>query len=105
LKSRTEIEVVFDTFKNTLHADRSYMGDDFSLEGWMFVNFIALLLYYKVYALLMSKDLLNNCSPKDVILHLSRVYKVKIGDEWMLSEVPKKSRLLIEKLSIEKTIT
>lgn len=105
LKSRTEIEVVFDTFKNTLHADRSYMGDDFSLEGWMFVNFIALLLYYKVYALLMLKDLLNNCSPKDVILHLSRVYKVKIGDDWVLSEVPKKSRLLIEKLGIEKTIT
>jgi hypothetical protein len=105
LKSRTEIEIVFDTFKNTLHADRSYMGDDFALEGWMFVNFIALLLYYKVYALLMSKDLLNNCSPKDVILHLSRVYKVKIGDDWVLSEIPKKPRLLIEKLGIEKTIT
>ena len=81
------------------------MNDDFGLEGWMFVNFIALLLYYKVYALLMSKDLLNNCSPKDVILHLSRVYKVKIGDDWVRSEVPKKSRLLIEKLGIEKTIT
>ncbi len=105
LKSRTEIEVVFDTFKNTLQADRSYMGDDFALEGWMFVNFIALLLYYKVYALLMSKNLLSNCSPKDVILHLSRVYKVKIGADWMLSEIPKKSRLLIEKLGIEKTIT
>jgi len=105
LKSRTEIEVVFDTFKNTLHADRSYMNDDFGLEGWMFVNFIALLLYYEVYALLMSKNLLNNCSPKDVILHLSRVYKVKIGGDWVLSEVPKKSRLLIEKLGIEKTIT
>lgn len=105
LKSRVEIEVVFDTFKNTLHADRSYMGDDFALEGWMFVNFIALLLYYKVYALLMSKNLLNNCSPKDVILHLSRVYKLKIGDNWVLSEVPKKSRLLIEKLGIENVIT
>ncbi len=81
------------------------MGDDFALEGWMFVNFIALLLYYKVYALLMSKNLLSNCSPKDVILHLSRVYKVKIGADWMLSEIPKKSRLLIEKLGIEKTIT
>ncbi len=44
----------------------------------------------RLYALLMSKNLLNNCSPKDVILHLSRVYKVKIGDDWVLSEVPKK---------------
>jgi hypothetical protein len=29
----------------------------------------------------------------------------KIGDDWVLSEIPKKSRLLIEKLGIEKTIT
>ncbi|MFZ2412373.1 MAG: transposase, partial [Candidatus Methanoperedens sp.] len=45
LKSRVEIEVTFDTFKNVLNADRSYMRDDSAMEGWMFVNFIALLLY------------------------------------------------------------
>jgi hypothetical protein len=28
-KGRTEIEQAFDTFKNTLHADRSYMRDDY----------------------------------------------------------------------------
>lgn len=42
---------------------------------------------------------------KTAFLLSERVYKVKIGDDWLLSEVPKKSRLLIEKLGIEKTIT
>ncbi len=74
LKSRVEIEVTFDTFKNVLNADRSYMRDDSAMEGWMFVNFVALLLYYKVYGLLLSRDILSRCSPKDVILHLSRVF-------------------------------
>ncbi|NJD77240.1 MAG: hypothetical protein FIB08_09130 [Candidatus Methanoperedens sp.] len=46
----------FFTFKNVLNADRSYMRDDSAMEGWMFVNFIALLLYYKVYGLLLLKN-------------------------------------------------
>ena len=105
LKSRVEIEITFDTFKNVLNADRSYMRDDSAMEGWMFVNFIALLLYYKVYGLLISKDALSKYSPKDVILHLSRVFNVKIGDNWVASEIPKKTRLLIEKLEIDLNIT
>ena len=79
LKSRINIEVVFDTFKKVLNADRSYMRGDSELEGWEFINFIALLLYYEVYMLLVSKDLLSKYSPKDVILHLARVQKLRIG--------------------------
>ena len=45
LKERIEVEHVYDTFKNTLNADRSYMRDDGSLQGWMLVNFVALLFY------------------------------------------------------------
>jgi transposase len=101
LKCRVDIEVVFDTFKNVLNADRSYMREDTAMEGWMFVNFIALLLYYKVYMLLVSRDILSRYSPKDVILHLARVNKIKIGDNWQIAEIPKKSRTLIEKLKID----
>jgi len=105
LKSRVGIESLFDTFKNTLHADRTYMRDDAHLEGWMFVNFISLLLYYRIYEILLNKDLLKSFSPKDVILHLSRIYEVRIGEKWMLSEIPKKSRVLMKKLGIELHIT
>ncbi len=97
LKARVEIESLFDTFKNLLHADRSYMRDEAHLQGWMFINFVSLLLYYKIYELLINKDLLTNCSPKDVILYLSRIYKLKIEGKWILSEIPKKSRKIIEK--------
>src|SRR5574341_1547667 len=105
LKARVEIESLFETFKNLLHADRSYMRDEAHLQGWMFVNFVSLLLYYKIYELLINKDLLTNCSPKDVILHLSRIYKLKIERKWILSEIPKKSRKIIEKLDLTLHIT
>jgi len=105
LKARVEIESLFDTFKNLLHADRSYMRDEAHLQGWMFVNFVSLLLYYKIYKLLINKDLLTNCSPKDVIIHLSRIYKLNIEGKWVLSEIPKKTRKIIEKLDLTLHIT
>jgi len=100
LKSRTDIEQAYDTFKNTLHADRTYMRDDFQLQGWMFINFIALILHYRIYSMLKSHDMLRKYSPKDVLEHLERISKLLIGEEWKISEVPKKSRTLIEGLEI-----
>ncbi len=101
LKRRIEIEQTFDTFKNTLHADRSYMRDDMHMQGWMFINFVALLLYYRVYDLLFRKKMLKKYSPRDVLLLLSLVSKMKIGGRWALSEIPRQSRTLMEKIGIE----
>ncbi|RLG32304.1 hypothetical protein DRN97_07665 [Methanosarcinales archaeon] len=59
LKSRMEIEIMFDAFKNVLNADRTYMRDDYQMEGWMFINFIALVFYYRLYRLLADNSLLK----------------------------------------------
>ena len=59
LKHRVDIEQSFDTFKNTLHADRSYMRDDMHMQGWMLANFVAMLLYYRIYNMLIEKDMLG----------------------------------------------
>ncbi|MCW6159056.1 MAG: transposase [Thermoplasmatales archaeon] len=100
LKSRADIEQSYDTFKNTIHADRTYMRDDHQLQGWMFVNFIALVLHYRIYSMLKEKGLLKRYSPEDVIEHLERISMLKIGDEWKISEIPKKSRDIIDELGI-----
>lgn len=100
LKSRSDIEQSYDTFKNTINADRTYMRDDYQMQGWMFVNFLALILHYRIYNLLKKNDLLRKYSPEDVIEHLERVSILKIGEEWKLSEIPKKSRDIIESLEI-----
>ncbi|MEM4090751.1 MAG: transposase [Thermoplasmatales archaeon] len=100
LKSRTDIEQSYDTFKNTIHADRTYMRNDQQMQGWTFVNFIALIIHYRIYSLLKSKDLLKKYSPVDVIQHMSRIFMLRIGEEWKISEIPKKSRSLMEGLDI-----
>ncbi len=105
MKSRVNVEQVFDTFKNVLEADKSYMRGDEQLEGWLFVNFIAMQMYYKIYAILLQKKMLSNYSPMDVITCLKRVHKLKLRDRYQLAEIPKKSRDVIKKLEIDIPIT
>jgi hypothetical protein len=74
LKGRLEIEQSFETLKNLLHADRVYMK-------------------------LREAELLKKYSVKDLIIHLRRIYKLKIDNKWVTSEIPKTSRKIIEKLN------
>ena len=96
LKSRVEIEIMFDAFKNVLNADRTYMRDDYQMEGWTFINFIALVFYYRLYRILADNSLLKRYTPNDVLIHLSRIYKLKIQNVWITSEIPKKTRDIVK---------
>lgn len=102
-KSRAEIEQMFDAFKNILNADRSYMRTDYSLEGWMFINYLSLIYYYKIYHRLVEKGLLGDYSVSDVLLYLNRYRKVKVSTHWLTLEIPKQTRKLIESLGLHIT--
>ncbi len=102
-KSRVEIEQMFDAFKNILRADRSYMRSDYSLEGWMFINYLSLVYYYKIYQRLIEKELLSKYSPQDVLLILSKYRRVKVSTRWLELEIPKQTRSLIEILDLHIT--
>ncbi|MBM3706794.1 MAG: transposase [Actinobacteria bacterium] len=104
-KTRVGVEQAFDAFKNTISADGSYMRNDFSMEGWMFINYLALLYYYKIYNRLLDKELLSRYSPSDVILHLSRCRKARTSDGWIDLEIPKQTRMLAENLGVILPIT
>lgn len=103
LKTRMEIESLFDVFKNTLNADRTYMQSSQSLEAWLLINHIALLLYYKIYTLLKNQNLLKSLSPKDLLMKLSRIVKLQINDEWITSEINSKTAALLSKLKLPVT--
>ena len=97
-KARMEVETAFDAFKNTLEADRSYMHSDQSFEGWMFINYLALLAYWRMLKVLMEKELLAKFSITDLIVHLSYIRKVRINGCWHLAEITDKTKRLLAKL-------
>ena len=91
---------MFDSFKNILEADKTYMRSDHSMEGWMFINYLSLVYYYKIYHNLIKRELLSRYSPLDVLLYLSKYRKVKISANWIDLEIPKQTRKLMEKLNL-----
>jgi Transposase DDE domain len=99
-KNRNQVEIMFDALKNVLDADKTYMQNEEVLHGWMFANHIALIIYYRLYQLLHSHDLLSKYSVLSLITQLSFVKKVKIDGTWHLAEVTKKSTDLFKNLGI-----
>ncbi|MGC8725238.1 MAG: IS1634-like element ISFac6 family transposase, partial [Thermoplasmata archaeon] len=97
-KDREEIEQQFDTYKNTLHADIMYLQDDESVFGHVFISFLTLYGYSRIQNMLREAKLLNKISPLDVLEEFSSVYAISDGEKEIITEVPKKARMLDEKL-------
>ena len=99
-KMRMEVETMIDTLKNVLDADRTYMQNQQTLEGWMFVNLIALKWYYILLNLLKKHNLNAKYSPMDMLMMLAEIKKVKINNDWFDAEITHKTRLLLQTLGI-----
>ena len=99
-ETRHQIENMIDVFKNIFKADKSYMQNNDAIEGWMFINFIVMHWYYQILRMLQVLKLNNKYSPKDIILFLSNVKKVKINNKWYDSELTKNEKELFDKLKI-----
>ncbi len=99
-KSRMQIESLFDTLKNTLAADVSYMQSNESFQAWAFINHIALLLYYRLFALLKKAELLQKYSPKDIIQRLTVIKKVQIKKSWHTSEINSKTEKILKAMGL-----
>lgn len=99
-KSRCGVEVLFDGVKNVLGNDYTYMQDDNALEGWMFINHLALQVHHKIYALLKEKKLLSKYSIRDFIGFLSDIRKVKVDTEWVLEPTVDKQKKLMKDIGI-----
>lgn len=100
-KQRNEIEVMFDSYKNFLKADRMYMQNRMVLEGWLMANFLTMIAYYKLYQKLSQAKQLNKYSPKDIIEISKSISKIKINDSWLTTETTKKTMELFKKLKID----
>ena len=100
-KQRNEIETMFDSYKNFLDADKTYMQDRYVLEGWLMANFIAMMAYYKLFNRLKQANLLSKYAPKDIIELSKSIYQLKIQGVWNRSEITLKTQKLFKKINID----
>jgi transposase len=102
-KGRMAIEVMFDGMKNVMDADHTYMQDEQTLQGWMFINHIVLQWYQHLYIELKENELLKKISVNDYIQLLTDIKKIKINDAWFLNEFTNQTKKLVAKLNIKLT--
>jgi transposase len=99
-KSRNSIELMFDGVKTILKADVSYMQKEETLNGWMFVNHIALQWYYLIYNILTEQKLLSKYSVKQFITELKEHRAVLINNDWVEETMTKSTKTMLDKLKI-----
>jgi len=99
-KDRSQIEYCFDVYKNLLEADKSYLREDNKVEGYTFLNFLSLYLYYVLLNRLKDSELSKKYSVGDILLQLSKIKIYKFENSEVLSEIPKKVREILEALNL-----
>lgn len=99
-KDRENIEVAFDALKNELENDKTYLDNDDAVRGYFFISFLSLYLYYKILNLLRKAKLVDKVSVNEVLLELSKVYEIHLGEKRKLSEIPDKVMKLAESLEL-----
>lgn len=99
-KTRCEVEQEIDVLKTDLDALTSYMQDNERLEGWMFVNFIALHIFYMLRRSIVENKLTDKLSTREAIRILCRQRIVRLDDKWKLAEASSKDRAQLEALGI-----
>ena len=99
-KERKEIEYAFNALKTTIESDKTWMQTEEKLRGYFFMVFISLYLYSRIVDHLKRKELLKHFSVNDVLVYLSKIYLIEKEETILLSEIPGKTKKLLDKLEI-----
>jgi transposase len=97
-KRRDKVEKQFEKWKDALQADRTWLRDDASIFGHVFLSFLSLYLLARLEQQLREKDILSKYSARRVLDEYSKAYQVKSHDIELEFEVPKQLRGLDKKL-------
>lgn len=100
-KQREDVESTFDALKNELENDKTYLGDDDAVRGYFFISFLSLYLHYKILNMLKEKNISNKISVNELLLELSKVYQVTLGQKKSLNSIPAKVEKLISILELD----
>ena len=83
-KERELIEDANKAYKNVLEDTASWMQDDKAYQGWLFLNHISLMLYYRLYNPIKALGQTSVFSVEDVVAKMKRLTLQKINGQDIL---------------------
>lgn len=97
-KSKDMIEKGFHLLKNYFGSLPSRLQDEDTLEGLVFVMFLALIIQMKLLQKMRTSKLIEKYSVEKLIIELHKIKKIKFGEKLICSEITKKQREILDKL-------
>jgi len=80
---------------------RSHPQRATAIFGHVFVGFLSLYLYCLILNRIKQAAMTAHLSPQGLLLTLSKIYAVSVGEERRITEVPKQVRKIVEKLKLD----
>ncbi len=99
--SRNLVEEHFAAFERLIQVDKLYLRDATAILGHVFVGFLCLYLYCQILNRIKQAEMTPHLSPQGLLLKLSKVYAVSVGEERRITEVPKQVQRIAEKLKLD----
>lgn len=95
-KGREDVELAFDTMKNHMDADKTYMQSAEATRGYFFITFLAMRVYFSILKRLREKGLTNKISVDEVMFELSKVMLIqeKNGRKYF-AQIPKRAHRIL----------
>lgn len=99
-RERDEAEKQFHQLKNELGLLPLRVRKMETLRGLLFIFYVSLVIRSQLLNRASKANLLKKSSVDDIIFEMSKIRAVQTGDKWLLTEIPKKCRIMLEKLEI-----
>lgn len=96
-KDRCSIENFFDTAKNDLEGDVTYLRSDLHVMGYNFVTFLAFCIWWNIRFRLKEANLESRYTPSDLLRSFAAVKIIYTMSGPVITDVPKDVRTLAER--------
>lgn len=101
-RERDTIEKMFLTLKRDIEVKPMRAHKTGVARGWIFVTFVALIMRCRLSKMMVETGLVKKYSIPSLLLALGRIKQVELSDgTLMMTEVPKKQRLIFEALDMQ----
>ena len=100
-RERDAVEKAFRTIKNDLLTLPLNARNESSVRGFIFINFISLIIRLRLLRLMKESDLIKEFTVNGLLLELSKIKKIQLANgEIIVSEITKKQRTILDALHL-----
>ena len=100
-KQRQAIEQFFKTFDCTMEFNASYMRSNYSMEAWLFLNHLCMVMAVDVMDSIANMGMTKDISLDDFIQGMRKIKATKVDGKWYPAKVTKKVKTMCNQMGIE----